>query len=152
MDDTRDSLDVFYMKMAFLVSERAICLRRKVGSIIVKDKMVISTGYNGSPKGIPHCTHETCIREKNHIPSGQNQELCRGSHSEMNAIAQAAYQGISTKGATIYCTTKPCVYCAKAIINAGITRLVYSQDYGTNENELTDEVLQNIDVEIIKIK
>lgn len=152
MDDTRDSLDVFYMKMAFLVSERAICLRRKVGSIIVKDKMVISTGYNGSPKGIPHCTHETCIREKNHIPSGQNQELCRGSHSEMNAIAQAAYQGISTKGATIYCTTKPCVYCAKAIINAGITRLVYSQDYGANENELTDEVLQNIDVEIIKIK
>lgn len=150
MEMERDSIDIFYIKMAYLVSERSTCLRRKVGSVIVKDAIVLSTGYNGSPSKIPHCTSETCIRTKLNIPSGERHEMCRGSHSEINAIAQAAKQGINIDGATLYCTTQPCIYCAKAMVNAGIKRIVFVENYGNGFDELTKEMLQNIQVDILE--
>lgn len=140
----RESLDNFYMKMAYLVSERSTCLRRKVGAVIVKNKIVLSTGYNGAPSGIEHCSSESCVRKKLNVPSGERQELCRGSHSEMNAISQAARTGTNIDGSTLYCTTYPCAYCAKAIVNAGITRVVYTEGY---PDKLTEEMLKNIKVE-----
>lgn len=147
----RDSIDIFYMKMAYLTSERSTCIRRKVGAVIVRDKMVLSSGYNGSPKGIEHCTSETCIRNKFKIPSGEKHELCRGSHAEVNAIAQAAKQGINIDNATLYCTTQPCIYCAKAMVNAGIKRIVFSESYGSGFDDLTKEVLKNMQIDIIEI-
>lgn len=146
---SRQSIDIFYMKMAYLVSERATCIRRKVGSVIVRNKIVLGTGYNGAPSGIEHCSNETCIRKKLNIPSGQQHDKCRGSHSEMNAIAQAAKNGVNIDNSTMYCTTQPCIYCAKAIVNAGIKRLVYCESYGGGMDELTSEMLKNIQVDII---
>ena len=112
----RPDNDEYFMEMAFLVSKRSTCLRRKVGAVIVKDKRVLSTGYNGSPKGTQHCETLGCIREQMKIPSGTRHELCRGVHAEQNAIVQAAYFGISVKDSTIYTTTYPCSMCAKILI------------------------------------
>lgn len=148
----RESIDDFYLKAAYLVSERSTCTRRKVGAIIVRDKIILSTGYNGAPRNIEHCTTKTCIRTKLNIPSGEKHELCRGGHAEANAIAQAAMNGINIKGSTIYCTTQPCVYCAKLMANAGIERIVYSEPYGKGMDELTLEMLQNIKIEIRECK
>lgn len=145
----REPLDIFYLKMAYFMSERSTCARRKVGAVLVKDRMVLSSGYNGAPKHVEHCTPETCIRTKLNIPSGERQEMCIGAHAEMNAISQASYHGICTKDATIYCTTQPCLYCSKAIINAGIKRIVYCEDYGRGMDELTKKILSNI--EVVKI-
>jgi dCMP deaminase len=143
----RESIDIFYMKMAYLVSTRSTCLRRKVGSVIVKDKIVLGTGYNGSVKGMKHCTSETCFRKN--VPSGEKLNNCAGAHSEQNAICQAACKGVSIEGATLYCTTQPCTYCAKAIVNSGIKRLVFCESYGNGFDDLTKEILQNIQVDII---
>ena len=143
----RDSIDVHYMKMAYLVSERSTCLRRKVGSVIVRDKQLLSSGYNGAPVGLPHCTSDLCMRMKLNIPSGEKPNLCRSVHSEMNAICQAAKNGVNINGATIYCTTFPCIYCAKSLVNAGIKRLVYCESYGVGEDKLTLEMLQNIQID-----
>lgn len=148
----REELDEFYIRMAYLVSTRSTCIRRKVGAVIVKDKIVLSTGYNGAPTEISHCNSDTCIRNKLNIPSGERHEMCRGAHAENNAIAQAARKGISIEGATIYCTTQPCIYCAKSIVNSGIKRLIYSEPYGNGMDELTMEMLQNIEVKIINVK
>ena len=115
--------------MAFLVSKRSTCLRRRVGAVIVRDKHVISTGYNGSPRGTKHCEELGCIRQQLNIPSGTRHELCRGVHAEQNAITQAAYFGTSVANATIYTTTFPCSMCAKILINAGITEVVYADGY-----------------------
>lgn len=117
------------MEMAFLVSKRSTCLRRRVGAVIVRDKHVISTGYNGSPRGTKHCEELGCIRQQMNIPSGTRHELCRGVHAEQNAITQAAYFGTSVANATIYTTTFPCSMCAKILINAGITEVVYADGY-----------------------
>ena len=125
----RPDNDEYFMEMAFLVSKRSTCIRRKVGAVIVKDKRVLSTGYNGSPKGTQHCETLGCIREQMKIPSGTRHELCRGVHAEQNAIVQAAYFGISVKDSTIYTTTYPCSMCAKILINAGIKEVVYSEGY-----------------------
>lgn len=125
----RPSNDEYFMEMAYLVSKRSTCLRRAVGAIIVKDKRVLSTGYNGSPKGTQHCNVFGCIREQMKIPSGTRHELCRGVHAEQNAIVQAAYFGTSVKDSTIYTTTYPCSLCAKIIINAGIKEVIFSEGY-----------------------
>lgn len=125
----RPDNDEYFMEMADLVSKRSTCLRRKVGAVIVKDKRVLSTGYNGSPKGTQHCETLGCIREQMHIPSGTRHELCRGVHAEQNAVIQAAYFGVSIKDSMIYTTTFPCSMCAKIIINAGIKEVVYSEGY-----------------------
>ena len=126
---SRPTWDEYFMKITHLVAERSTCLRRKVGSIIVKDKRIISTGYNGAPRNLAHCLDAGCLREKMGIPSGERHELCRGAHAEQNAIIQAASSGISMEGATMYCTVAPCSTCSKMIINAGIVRLVLGGEY-----------------------
>jgi dCMP deaminase len=125
----RPTWDEYFMKITHLVSERSTCMRRKVGAIIVKDKRIISTGYNGAPRGLAHCLEIGCLREQLEIPSGERHEMCRGAHAEQNAIIQAASSGISMEGATMYCTTAPCSTCAKMIINAGIEKLVLGGRY-----------------------
>jgi Deoxycytidylate deaminase len=125
----RPSNDEYFMSMAELVSQRSTCVRRKVGAVVVKDKHILSTGYNGSPKGTKHCEELGCIRDQMNIPSGTRHELCRGVHAEQNAVAQAAYFGVSVKDATIYTTTFPCSMCAKILINSGIKEVVYNTGY-----------------------
>lgn len=142
----RPSWDEYFMEIAELVKTRSTCRRRQVGAVIVQDKQILTTGYNGAPKGLGHCLDMGCDREKLKIPSGQRHELCRAVHAEQNAIAQAAYSGVSIKGATIYSTTRPCVLCAKLIINAGIKKIVYKGEYGF---DMAMEILKegNIDIQ-----
>ncbi len=125
----RPSWDEYFMRMAYLASTRSTCTRRKVGAIIVKDKRILATGYNGPPKGLAHCDVTGCIREELNVPSGERHELCRGLHAEQNAIIQAAVHGVSIKDATIYVTNHPCVVCAKMLINAEIKEIVYAEGY-----------------------
>lgn len=126
----RPSWDEYFMEMAVLTSERSTCLRRKIGAVIVKDKHIIATGYNGSPRGLKHCDElGGCLRQKLGIPSGERHELCRALHAEQNAIIQAATLGQSIEGASIYITNHPCYICAKMIINAGIDRIVIKEGY-----------------------
>ncbi len=125
----RPSWDEYFMELTEVVAKRSTCLRRKVGAIIVKDKRVLATGYNGAPTGLKHCKEVGCIREEQNVPSGQRHELCRGLHAEQNAIIQAALHGSSIKGASLYCTCQPCILCTKMIINAGIKRVVFKGEY-----------------------
>ena len=125
----RPSWDEYFMKIAQLVSRRSTCLRRKVGAVIVKDKQILTTGYNGAPRGLDHCLDIGCLREKNKINSGERQELCRGLHAEQNAIVQAALCGVNIAGSTLFCTNQPCITCAKMIINAGIKKIIYKEAY-----------------------
>lgn len=134
------------MKITRLVAERSTCLRRKVGAIIVRDKRIISTGYNGAPKGLGHCLEIGCLREQMGIPSGERHELCRGAHAEQNAIIQAAGSGASMEGATMYCTDSPCSTCTKMIINAGIKRLVLGKRY---PDELGEELIEEAGIESV---
>jgi len=117
------------MDIARLVASRSTCMRRQVGAVIVKDKNVLATGYNGTPKGITHCAVAGCLREKMRVPSGERHELCRGLHAEQNAIIQAAKHGINIADGTLYCTNAPCVICAKMLINAGLQKIVYLEGY-----------------------
>ena len=117
------------MRFAMLARTRASCLRRQVGAVVVKDHMVLTTGYNGAPRGLPHASEVGCLRDQLGVPSGQRHELCRGLHAEQNAIIQAARHGISIAGAVLYCTTHPCVICLKMIINAGLTHVYYLEGY-----------------------
>ncbi|GAB6076721.1 deoxycytidylate deaminase [Desulfurobacterium crinifex] len=126
---SRPSWDEYFMSIAEMVSTRSTCLRRKVGAVLVKDKRIISTGYNGPPSGLKHPDEVGCLREKLGVPSGERHELCRGLHAEQNAIIQAALHGVSTKGAILYCTHCPCSLCTKMLINAGITKVIYKEGY-----------------------
>jgi dCMP deaminase len=119
----------YFMEIAALVATRATCIRRQVGAILVKDKRILCSGYNGAPTGIPHCDETGCLRKRLGVPSGEKHELCRGVHAEQNAIIQAACHGISVMGATLYCTHQPCSICAKMLINAGIVRVVFGRGY-----------------------
>ncbi len=141
----RPSNDEYFMEMAQLVSSRSTCLRRKVGAVIVKEKRVLSTGYNGSPKGTKHCEELGCIRVKLNVPSGTRHELCRGVHAEQNAVTQAAHFGVSVDGATIYTTTYPCSMCAKILINAGIKEIIYSEGYA---DDLSKDLLEEAGIKI----
>lgn len=127
--DSRPSWETYFMDIAELVAKRSTCLRRVVGSVVVKDKRILSTGYNGAPTGIKHCIDIGCLREELNIASGERHELCRGIHAEQNAIIQAALHGVSIKGATLFCTNQPCLICAKMIINAGIIEIYYRDGY-----------------------
>ena len=130
IEDTRISWDEYFMQMAELTSQRSTCLRRHVGAVIVQNKHVIATGYNGAPRGLKHCAEiGGCLREELNVPSGERHELCRALHAEQNAIIQAAKLGVSIDGATLYCTHQPCSVCARMIINAGIKRVVYQEGY-----------------------
>lgn len=121
--------DNYFMEITKVVAKRATCVKRSVGAIIVKEKRVLSTGYNGAPKGLAHCEVVGCIRKEMNIPSGQRHELCRGLHAEQNAIIQAAWDGVKIEGSTLYCTHQPCVICVKMMINAGIKRVVFEGSY-----------------------
>ena len=136
------------MDIAELVAKRSTCLRRAVGSVVVKDKRILSTGYNGAPTGIKHCIETGCLREKLNVPSGERHELCRGIHAEQNAIIQAAFHGVSIKGATLFCTNQPCSICAKMIINAGIIKLYYRDGYA---DSMAQEMFKDAGIEVIKI-
>jgi len=125
----RPNYDEYFMEMAHVVKKRSTCLRRKVGAILVKNKHILSTGYNGAPKGLKHCEEVGCLRQKLKVPSGQRHEICRGLHAEQNAIIQAAVFGISIKDSVLYCTNTPCVVCAKMLINAGVKEIVFEGDY-----------------------
>ncbi|WP_425807872.1 deoxycytidylate deaminase [Desulfitobacterium sp. Sab5] len=126
---SRPCWDQYFMKMAQVVSERSTCLRRQVGAVIVKDKQILSTGYNGSPTGLKHCAEAGCLRQQLKIPSGERTEICRAVHAEQNALVQAAKHGVEIAEADIYTTFEPCVLCTKMIINAGIKRVIYANPY-----------------------
>ena len=147
MEDNRPSWDTYFMQLARLVATRSTCTRRKVGALLVKEKQVISSGYNGAPRGLPHCLEVGCLREERGIPSGERHELCRATHAEANAIIQAAFHGVSTAGTTLYCTTAPCAICAKMLINAGIKRIVYEDGY---PDELGVGMLRQADIDVQK--
>jgi len=125
----RPDWDTYFLMTAIVASTRSTCLRRRVGAVIIRDRYIVSTGYNGAPQCTEHCFDIGCMREKLGIPSGERHEMCRGSHAELNAIAQAAKIGVSTDGATILCTHEPCSFCTKAILNAGIKEIVYMHPY-----------------------
>jgi len=145
----RPSWDAYFMEITNLVSQRSTCSRRRVGAVLVKDKRILATGYNGAPSGLPHCLDVGCLREQNNIPSGERHELCRGLHAEQNAIIQAARDGIPIQNATLYCTTRPCVICAKMIINANIAVVYYEEGYA---DELADLMLHEAGIEMINWK
>jgi dCMP deaminase len=143
----RPSWDTYFMDIACLVAKRSTCLRRSVGAVLVKDRRLLATGYNGAPSQVRHCVETGCLRKKLGVPSGERHELCRGIHAEQNAIIQAAYHGVSIKGATLFCTNLPCVICAKMIINAGIVRIIYESGYA---DALSTEMLTEASVELIQ--
>lgn len=125
----RPTWDSYFMKIAEDVATRSTCLRRQVGAVIVKDKRILTTGYNGAPTGISHCTEQNCLRTIYNVPSGERHELCRGLHAEQNAIIQAAYYGVSVKDANIYVTHQPCSICTKMLINSGIKSFIFRTPY-----------------------
>lgn len=133
------------MEITRAVAKRSTCLRRQVGAILVRDKQLLTTGYNGAPSGLKHCLETGCLRDQLGVPSGERVELCRGLHAEQNAIVQAALHGASTKGATLYCTTQPCVTCAKMLINSGITRIVFMGEY---PDKLAADMLKEAKIEL----
>jgi dCMP deaminase len=124
----RPEWDEYFLKIAMLVAERSTCERHHVGAVIVKDKRLLTTGYNGACRGGQDCLELGCLRNARNIPSGERHEICRAIHSEQNAIIQAGLHGVSIDGATIYCTITPCMICAKMIVNSKIVRYV---SYGT---------------------
>jgi len=126
---SRPSWDEYFMAVAEEVARRSTCLRRQVGAILVVDRRILATGYNGAPSGVPHCEETGCLREQMAVPSGERHELCRGLHAEQNAIIQAAKYGARIAGATLYTTHRPCSLCAKMTINAGVKRIVCREDY-----------------------
>jgi len=137
------------MDITHLVAKRSTCLRRQVGAILVKDRRILATGYNGAPSGIAHCLDIGCLREKNKVPSGERHELCRGSHAEQNAIVQAAAYGIPIKEASLFCTNLPCSICIKMIINAGIKTIFYEEGY---PDTLSEELIREAGITLTKIQ
>jgi dCMP deaminase len=129
MKRERPDWNEYFMEIAGIVARRSTCLRRNVGSLIVKEKRILSTGYNGAPSGLPHCADLGCLREAKGIASGERHELCRGLHAEQNAIIQAAYHGVSIQGSLLYSTHLPCSICVKMVINAGIDQVYYLEGY-----------------------
>ncbi len=143
----RPSWDEYFFEIAKIVAKRSTCLRRHVGAILVKDKRIIATGYNGAPSQLKHCLEVGCIRESNNVPSGQRHELCRGIHAEQNLIIQAAFYGVSIADSTLYCTNFPCSICAKMLINAGIKKIYYLDGY---PDELSEELIKEASIDLYK--
>jgi dCMP deaminase len=144
---SRLSWGEYFMEITKLVAKRSTCIRRQVGAILVKDKKILATGYNGAPAGMEHCVDVGCLRAERNIPSGERHELCRGLHAEQNAIIQAAYHGVSIKGSRLFCTNLPCSICIKMIINAGIRTVVYLDGYA---DELSLDLIAKSKVELIE--
>jgi len=144
----RPTYDEYFMKMTQVVATRSTCLRRNVGAILVKNKHILSTGYNGAPKGLKHCSEVGCLREKLNVQPGERHELCRGLHAEQNAIIQASVFGVSIDGATLYCTAAPCSVCAKMLINAGIKEIAYQDSY---PDDLAQQMLTEAKIKMRKL-
>ncbi|MCM8825738.1 MAG: cytidine/deoxycytidylate deaminase family protein [Candidatus Omnitrophica bacterium] len=142
---SRPEWDDYFLRIAVLVSERSTCLRRNVGALLVKEKRILATGYNGAPSGIRHCDETGCLREQLKIPPGERHELCRGLHAEQNAIIQAAYHGVSIRESVLYITCHPCSVCAKMIINSGIKKVVVLEGY---PDELASIMLKEAGVSV----
>jgi len=136
------------MSIAQLVATRSTCLRRKVGAVLVKNKRILATGYNGAPTGVRHCEETGCLREQLEVAPGERHELCRGLHAEQNVIIQAAYYGVVTKGTTLYSTHLPCIICSKMLINAGVETIYYLEGY---PDPLADEMLAEANVEVVRL-
>lgn len=145
----RPGWDEYFLELAYLVSKRATCLRRRVGAVLARDKKILATGYNGAPSGLKHCLDIGCLREKLEIPSGQRQELCRGLHAEHNVLLQAALHGISTKDSILYVTNQPCIICAKMLINARVKEIVICGDY---PDKMAKKFLTEAGIKIRKIE
>lgn len=143
----RPSWEQYFMDIVEIVSRRSTCLRRKVGAILVRDKRILATGYNGAPTGLRHCLERGCLRDELQIPSGERHELCRGLHAEQNAIIQAALHGVSVRGAVLYCTNHPCIICSKMIVNSGITGIVFREGYS---DRLSEEILREAAIPVRK--
>ena len=149
MPEHRPTWDEYFIAITKQVATRSTCLRRKVGAIVVKDKRILTTGYNGAPRGVKSCLEiGKCMRQEMEVPSGQRHEICRALHAEQNAIIQAAYHGVQIAGSDIYSTTQPCVLCAKMLINAGIRKIYYYEEY---PDTLALELLQEAGMELIKL-
>jgi dCMP deaminase len=147
-NEARPSWNTYFMDITRLVAKRSTCLRRAVGAVIVKDKRILSTGYNGAPVNITHCSEVGCLREKLNVPSGEKHELCRGIHAEQNAIIQAAFHGVSVKEGTLYCTNLPCSICAKMIINAGIKNIYYIEGYA---DSISEDMLKEANIQLMRL-
>ncbi len=145
----RPSWTAYFMGIADLVATRSTCIRRKVGAILVKDRRILCSGYNGAPSNVAHCTESGCLRDQMKIPSGEKHELCRGVHAEQNAIIQAAYHGISVNGSTLYCTDQPCSICTKMLINAGIISVHFRNKYN---DPISTKMMEEAGVELIPFK
>lgn len=145
----RPTWDEYFLEVADLVSKRATCLRRRVGAVLVKDKKILATGYNGAPSGLAHCLDIGCLRKKLKIPSGERHELCRGLHAEQNVLLQAALYGTSTKESVLYITNQPCLICAKMLINAGIKEIVIAGDY---PDKMAKDFLREAKIKIRTVK
>ena len=143
----RPAWDDYFLDIVGIVANRATCVRRRVGAALVRDRRILSTGYNGAPSGLRHCLEIGCLRERMNVPSGERHELCRGLHAEQNAIIQAALHGVGVNRATLYCTNHPCIICAKMIINAGVVRIVVGGDY---RDDLAEAMLEEANVEVIR--
>jgi len=141
----RKSWDRYFLDIAQLVSERSTCLRRRVGAVLVRDKRILCTGYNGAAHGLPHCDEAGCLRDKLGIKPAERIEICRGIHAEQNALVQAAAFGINVSGAMLYCTHEPCITCAKMLLNARIREFVVSQPY---PDKLARQMLRQAGVKV----
>ena len=146
--DSRPNWDQYFLEIARIVSKRSTCLRRRVGALIVKNRRILATGYNGTPSGIRHCVQVGCLREKLKIASGQRHELCRGLHAEQNALLQAALYGIGLRDSTLYITNQPCIICAKMIINAGVKEVVTAGNY---PDRMAREFLNEAGIKVRKV-
>jgi dCMP deaminase len=144
----RPSWDEYFMSLAHLAATRSTCLRRHVGAMIVKDRMVLSTGYNDTPRGMPNCGDGGCERCRSSQSTGVGLDTCLCLHAEQNAIIQAAYHGVGIAGATVYCTHQPCLTCAKMIINAGLVRMVYASAY---PDPLAERVLREAAIDLVQV-
>jgi dCMP deaminase len=144
---SRPSWHEYFLQLARQAATRSTCLRRQVGAVLVRDKRLLATGYNGAPRNTAHCLDVGCLREQMGIPSGERQELCRAIHAEQNAIIQAAVHGVAIEGATLYTTLQPCVLCAKMLINCGVTEIHYLEGY---PDELSAAMLEEAGVTLHK--
>ena len=141
------SWDEYFMQITNVVATRSTCLRRQVGAIIVKNRRIIATGYNGAPRGLKHCAEVGCLRVQQGVASGERHELCRALHAEQNAIIQAAVSGVSIAGGTLYTNVFPCVLCAKMLINSRIERIIYAEPY---PDQLSLALLNEAGIELVQ--
>ena len=128
---TRPEIDEYFLKIASVVAERSTCHRHHVGAVAVRDKHILATGYNGAPSGLPHCEKlGGCLRKQLNVPSGERHEICRAVHAEQNVLCVSSMYGASTRNTTLYCTTFPCVICAKLLVQSGVEQVVFTDHYG----------------------